>query len=41
MYFTPVPKEKMNPMTALYVAGIAAFWTLLLVVVRRKTPEEA
>jgi len=28
-------------MVALYVAGIAAFWTLLLLVVRRRTPEEA
>jgi len=28
-------------MEALYVVGIAAFWTLLLVVVKRRSPEEA
>jgi len=28
-------------MVALYVVGIAAFWALLLLVVRRRTPGEA
>jgi hypothetical protein len=28
-------------MTALYVVGIAAYWIALLVVVKRKAPEEA
>jgi len=28
-------------MTALYIAGIAAFWALLLVVVKRRTAGEA
>jgi len=28
-------------MTALYIAGIALYWAILLVVVRRKAPEGA
>jgi len=28
-------------MTALYIAGMVAYWALLLVVVKRRAPEEA
>jgi len=28
-------------MTAIYVVGVAAYWALLLLVVRRRGPEEA
>jgi hypothetical protein len=41
MYFVGPALEKIQRMTALYVVGIAAFWAILLVVVRRRGPEEA
>ncbi len=41
MYFGLLPWEKMGDMTAIYVVGIVAYWALLLVVVKRRTPGEA
>lgn len=45
MYRSPVAgaqgKAHCVYMTAIYVAGIVAYWALLLVVVRRKAPEGA
>jgi len=41
MYIGSLGLEKMQVMTALYVLGIAAFWAVLLIVVKRRSPEEA
>lgn len=33
-------REEHALMTALYIAGFVAFWAVLLIVVKRKAPEE-
>ena len=41
MYLAQRKQEKMEVMTALYIAGIVAYWALLLIVVKRRVPGEA
>ena len=41
MYFGHRHWEKIWTMEALYIAGIVAYWALLLVVVKRRVPGEA
>jgi hypothetical protein len=41
MYFGQLHWEKISGMEALYVVGIVAYWALLLVVVKRRSPGEA
>src|SRR5260370_41931104 len=41
LYFRPQGIGEDELMTALYIAGIVAYWALLLVVVKRRSPGEA
>jgi hypothetical protein len=41
LYFGSRALEKIGTMEALYIAGIAAFWTILLLVVKRRSAGEA